>query len=46
MSIISINMALERHHANSTVTHTNILLSSIVTVTLLISTTDISTNGN
>jgi hypothetical protein len=44
MSIISINMALEKHHANPTLTHTNILVSSIVTVTLLIFTIDTNTS--
>jgi hypothetical protein len=42
MSIIS--MALEKHHANPTVTCTNMLVSSIVTVTLLIFTIDTNTS--
>ena len=42
MSIIS--MALEKHYANPTLTYTNMLVSSIVTVTLLIFTIDTSTN--
>jgi len=37
-------MALEKHHANLTLTYTNMLVSSIVTVTLLIFIIDTSTN--
>ena len=44
MSIISISIALEKHHANLTVTYTNMLVSSIVTVILLIFTIDTSTS--